>query len=59
MTTISATATVVFLTILSARIAQQMAAYQNRPVRYWLWLAALTGPLAPMALAVLPRRARR
>ncbi len=44
------------LTLLCARMAQQMAAYQNRSVRFWIWAGAITGPLAPMALAILPRR---
>jgi hypothetical protein len=47
------------LTILCARMAQQMAAYQNRPVRFWLWLGAFTGPVAPMLLAILPRKIRQ
>ena len=47
------------VTVLCARIAQQMAAYQNRPVRFWLWLGALTGPAAPMLLAILPRKVRQ
>jgi len=47
------------LTVLCARMAQQMAAYQNRPVRFWLWLGALTGPVAPMLLAILPRKVRQ
>jgi len=47
------------LTVLCARRAQQMAAYQNRPVRFWLWLGALTGPVAPMLLAILPRKVRQ
>lgn len=47
------------LTLLCARMAQQMAAYQNRSVRKWLWAGALTGPMAPLLLSVLPRRSRR
>ena len=47
------------LTVLCARMAQQMAAYQNRRVRFWLWFGALTGPAAPMLLAVLPRKVRQ
>lgn len=47
------------LTVLCARMAQQMAAYQNRSVRFWVWLGALTGPVAPMLLAALPRKITR
>ena len=52
-------AVMLVLTIMCARMAQQMAAYQNRTVRFWLWLGALTGPVAPMLLAVLPRKVRQ
>ena len=52
-------AMMMILTVLSARMAQQMAAYQNRPTRFWLWLGALAGPVAPMVLAVLPRKIRQ
>ena len=52
-------ATMLALTVLCARMAQQMAAYQNRPPRFWLWLGALAGPVAPMLLAVLPRKIRQ
>ena len=57
--TITAFVTMIILTVLCTRMAQQMAAYQNRPTRLWLWLGALTGPVAPMLLAVLPRRIRQ
>ncbi len=57
--TVSMFAAMMVLTVLCARMAQQMAAYQNRPTRFWLWLGALSGPVAPMLLAVLPRKIRR
>ena len=57
--TVSILASMLILTVLCARMAQQMAAYQNRPTRFWLWLGALTGPVAPMLLAVLPRKVRQ
>jgi hypothetical protein len=47
------------LTILCARMAQQMAAYQNRSIRFWVWLGALTGPVAPMLLATLPKKIKQ
>lgn len=57
--TVSMFAVMMVLTVLCARMAQQMAAYQNRPTRFWLWLGALSGPVAPMLLAVLLRKIRR
>lgn len=57
--TVTILASMLILTVLCARMAQQMAAYQNRPTRFWLWLGALTGPVAPMLLAVLPRKVRQ
>ena len=57
--TVSMFAAMLVLTVLCARMAQQMAAYQNRPTRFWLWLGALAGPVAPMLLAVLPRKVRQ
>ena len=57
--TVSIFVSLLILTVLCARMAQQMAAYQNRPTRFWLWLGALTGPVAPILLAVLPRKIRQ
>ena len=57
--TVLAFATMLLLTVLCARMAQKMAAYQIRPVHFWLWLGALTGPVAPALLALLPRKIRR
>ena len=52
-------ATMLALTVLCARMAQQMAAYQNRPTRFCLWLGALACTVATMLLAVLPRKIRQ
>ena len=57
--TVSMFAAMLVLTVLCARMAQQMAAYQDRPTRFWLWLGVLAGPVAPMLLAVLPRKVRQ
>jgi len=57
--TVSMFATMLILTVLCARMAQQMAAYQSRPTRFWLWLGTLVGPVAPMLLAILPRKIRQ
>ena len=48
-------AVMLLLTVACARMAQQMAAHQNRSVRFWLWAGAMTGPAAPLLLAALPR----
>jgi multidrug efflux pump subunit AcrB len=55
----SAFVSVLILTVLCARMAQQMAAYQNRSVRFWLWLGAFAGPVAPILLAVMPGKVRQ
>ncbi len=57
--TVSMFAVMMVLTVLCARMAQQMAAYQNRSIRFWLWLGAMTGPVAPLLLAALPKKLRQ
>ena len=57
--TVSAFVTMLAVTILCMRMAQQMATYQNRSARFWLWCGALAGPVAPMLLAALPRKIRQ
>ena len=47
------------LTFILARIAQLMAVGSGRSVRLWIWLAVLTGPVAVLTLAALPRQAIR
>ena len=37
----------------SIPLASHMAFERNRSARTWAWIAALVGPLAPLALAVL------
>jgi hypothetical protein len=57
--TIPVFVTMLAVTMFCMRMAQQMAAYQQRSVRFWLWCGALAGPVAPMVLAALPRRIKR
>jgi hypothetical protein len=56
--TVTTFAVMLVLTVACARMAQQMAAYQNRSVRFWIWAGAMTGPAAPLLLAALPRVGR-
>ena len=58
--TVSMFATMLILTVLCARMAQKMATYhQSRATRFWLWLGTLAGPVAPILLAILPRKIRQ
>jgi NO-binding membrane sensor protein with MHYT domain len=40
----------------SIALADHMARVRGRSPRAWFWIAALVGPLAPLALLILGRR---
>jgi len=49
----------VIVSIASIPLAGAMARERARSPRVWLWIAALVGPLAPLALLILGKTRRR
>jgi NO-binding membrane sensor protein with MHYT domain len=49
-------ALIVLATIASMAIAERMARARGRSVRTWVWIAAIVGPLSPVALYALGNR---
>ena len=47
---------IVLATIASMAIAERMARARGRSVRAWVWIAAIVGPLSPVALCALGNR---
>ena len=48
--------TFIIVALASIPLAGQMARVRGRSPTTWLWIAALVGPLAPLALLVLGER---
>jgi hypothetical protein len=44
---------IVFATMASMLLAGRMARVRGRSVRAWVWLAAIVGPIGPIALHLL------
>ena len=49
-------ALIVLVTIVSMVIAERMARARGRSARTWVWIAAIVGPLSPLALYALGAR---
>jgi hypothetical protein len=49
-------ALIVLATIASMAIAESMARTRGRPTKVWVWIAAIVGPLSPLALYALGNR---
>jgi len=49
-------ALIVFATVASMVIAESMAGARGRSAKLWVWVAALVGPLSPLALYALGNR---
>ena len=49
-------ALIVLATIVSMAIAERMARARGRSAKIWVWVAAIVGPLSPLALYALGNR---
>jgi len=49
-------ALVVLITIVSMVIAENMARSRESSAKVWVWIAAIVGPLSPLALYALGTR---
>jgi hypothetical protein len=49
-------ALIIFATVASMVIAESMARARGRSAKLWVWVAALVGPLSPLALYALGNR---
>lgn len=49
-------ALIVLVTIISMVMAERMARIRGRSARAWVWIAAIVGPLSPLALYALGTR---
>jgi len=50
---------IVLATIASMAIAESMARARGRSAKVWVWVAAIVGPLGPLALYALGNRSIR
>jgi hypothetical protein len=49
-------ALIVLATVASMAIAESMARARGRSAKAWVWIAAIVGPLSPLALYALGNR---
>ena len=49
-------ALIVLATVASMAIAESMARARGRSAKAWVWIAAIIGPLSPLALYALGNR---
>jgi hypothetical protein len=49
-------ALIVLATIASMAIAERMARARRRSAKVWVWIAAIVGPLSPLALYAFGNR---
>jgi hypothetical protein len=49
-------ALIIIATVVSMAIAENMARARGRSAKVWVWIAAIVGPLSPLALYALGNR---